>query len=122
MQTLAEERTASMRREKQLHQNIKDLLNRAKPRLRITDKRLSQLKNAGIEILGSQLERQTVVAWIWCGSQTALENIQKLYDRNRLKDVLFENIQQSFSKVINIDRSQFSKTIGKFLLTFSSLG
>ena len=75
------------------------------------------MKYDGIEILNSQLGRQTVIVWIWCRSQEALENVQKSYATNKLMDVLFENIAPSISKVINIDRNQFEKTIGKFTLT-----
>ena len=96
-----------------LHQRISDLRNRTKPRLHQTDKLISQLKDEGIEIINSQLDRQTVVVWIWCHSQEAIEYIQKLYDSNQLKDILFENIQPSTSKVIRIDRNEFKKTIGK---------
>jgi len=102
-----------------LHQKISDLRNRTKPRLYQTDKLISQLKDEGIEILNSQLDRQTVVVWIWCHSQAASEYIQRLYDSNQLKDILFENIQPSTleiieSKMLNIDSSEFEKTIGKF--------
>ena len=99
-----------------LHQMIEDFRNRTKPRSHQTDKLISQLKNEGIEILNSQLDRQTVVVWIWCHSQAALEYIEMLYELNHLRDVLlFEHIQPSLSKVIRIDRNQFKKTIGKFL-------
>ena len=98
-----------------LHQKIEDLRNRTKPRSHQTDKLISQLREEGIEILNSQLDRQTVVVWIWCHSQAALEHIQRLYESNQLRDVFFENIQPSTSKVINIDRNQFKKTVGKFL-------
>lgn len=103
-----------------LHQNINDLRNRTKPRSHKIDQLLSQLKYDGIEILNSQLDRQTVLVWIWCCSQSALENIQTSYESNKLIDVLFENILPSISKVINIDRNEFQKIIGKFLfLQFS---
>ena len=98
-----------------LHQKIEDLRDRTKPWSHEADKLISQLKEEGIEILNSHLNRQTVVVWIWCHSQAALEHIQSLYESNQLRDVFFENIQPSISKVINIDGNQFKKTIGKFL-------
>lgn len=106
---------------KLFHQKIEDLRNRTKPRSHQTDKLISQLKDEGIDILNSQLDRQTMVVWIWCQSQSALENIQKLYEWNQLTDVLFrladtqpsitETIQ---STVINIDSNEFKKSVGKF--------
>ena len=98
-----------------LHKEIEALRSRTKPRSHQTDKLISQLKDEGIEILNSQLDRQTVVVWIWCHSQSALENIQRLYESNQLRDVFFENIQPKTSKMINIDRNQFQKTVGKLL-------
>jgi hypothetical protein len=98
-----------------LHQKLEDLRDRTKPRSHQTDKLISQLREEGIEILNPQLDRQTVVVWIWCHSQAAFEHIQKLYESNQLRDVLFENIQPCILKVINIDGNQFKKTIGKFL-------
>ena len=96
---------------------IEDLRNRTKPWSHQTDKLISQLREEDIEILNSQLDRQTVVVWIWCRSQAALEHIQSLYESNQLRDILFglENIQPSISMVINIDGNQFKKTVGKFL-------
>jgi len=98
-----------------LHQKLEDLRNRTKPWSHQTDKLISQLREEGIEILNSQLNRQTVVVWIWCHSQAALGHIQRLYESNRLREVFFENIQPSISIVTNIDGYQFKKTIGKFL-------
>src|SRR6218665_2969050 len=94
---------------------INDLRDRTKVRSHETDKLIAQLKDKGIEILNSQLDGQTVVVWIWCHSQTAIENIQRLYELNQLRDEYFENIQSSSSTVINIDSHQFKKTVGKFL-------
>ena len=87
------------------------LEDRTKPWSHQTDK----LREEGIEILNSHLDKQTVVVWIWCHSQAALGHIQRLYESNQLRDVFFEYIQPSISKVINIDVNQFKKTIGKFL-------
>src|SRR5688572_19464173 len=67
---------------KLLHQTIEDLRNRNKPRSAEADKLISQLREEGVEILNSQLDRQTVVVWIWCRSQAALEYIQELYESN----------------------------------------
>lgn len=113
MKTSAETFTTSTETHELLHQKIKDLQNRTKPRSHETDKLISKLKDEGMDILDSKLDRQTVVVSIWCRSQKALERIQKLYDSNQLKDVLFEHIQPSISKVVNIDRSQFKKSVGK---------
>jgi len=98
-----------------LHKEIEDLRSRTKLRSHQTDKLISQLKDEGIEILNSQLNRQTVVVWIWCHSQAALEHIQKLCESNQLREALFENIQPSTSKEITMKRNQFQKTFGKFL-------
>ena len=103
-----------------IHQNIGDRRNRIKPCSLQSDKLISQLNGEGIEILNSQLERETVVVWIWCRSQTALHNIQSLYESNQLKKVLYgvadihtstPEIEQS--NVISIEDNQFKKTIGK---------
>jgi len=84
------------------------------------------MKDEGIEILNSQLNRNTVVVWIWCRSQTALEIIQTQYESNHLKDVLFgaasiqlhaDGIRTSAfvqSTLMNIDSNQFKKTVGKY--------
>ena len=95
-----------------LHKQIEDLRKRTKPWSHQTDKLISQLREKDIEIMNSQLDKQTVVVWIWCRSQAALENIQRLYEWKQLKDVFFENIQPSASKMINVDRNQFNKTVG----------
>src|SRR6218665_523755 len=97
------------------HQNVEDLRNRKKPRSRETDKCIVELRDKGVKILNSQLDKETAVVWIWCRTQAGLENIMKLYKSNKLRDVYFENIQPSTSKMINIDRNQFRKTVGKFL-------
>src|SRR5688572_13585774 len=98
----------------QLHQKIEDLRNRTKPRSHQTEKFISQLKDEDIEILNSQMDRQTVVIWIWCRSQAALDYIQRLYESNQLKEIFLENIQSSTLNLISIDSIQFNKTIGKF--------
>lgn len=98
-----------------LHERIEALLSRTKPRSHQTDKLITELKDEGIELLNSQLDRQVVIVWIWCQSRAALQHIQTLYESNRLRDVLFENIQPYVTKVINIDENQFDKTAGKFL-------
>src|SRR6218665_3420362 len=103
-----------------LHQNIEDRRHRNKPCSLQSDKLISQLNGEGIEILNSQLERETVVVWIWCRSQTARRYIQKLYESNQLRYVLYgvadiqtlTEIEQS--NVITIEDNQFKKTIGKF--------
>src|SRR6218665_95007 len=79
--------------EAQLHGTIEDLRNRAKPWSHQTDQLISQLREEGIEILNSYLDRHIVFIWIWCHSQATLENIRKLYESNQLRDVFFENIQ-----------------------------
>ena len=103
------------------HQAIEDLRNKTKLRSFQTDKRISQVKGEGIEILNSQLVRQTVVVWIWCRSQAAIEYIQKKYESNNLRDALFglADIRPPTSAVIlsaevNIDTNQFKKAVGKF--------
>jgi len=96
-------------------QKLEELRDRAKPWSHQTDKLINQLREEGIEILNSHLDKQTVVVWIWCHSQAALEYIQRLYESNQLREVFFENIQPSISIVTNIDGNQFKKTIGKFL-------
>jgi len=98
----------------QLHQNLEDLRNRAYPRSRQTFKFVNKLREKGVEIVNSQLDRHTVVVWIWCRSEAALQYIQKLYESNQLGDAFFEHIQPSISVVIEIDRSQFMKTNGKY--------
>jgi len=94
---------------------LNDLRDRTKPRSHETDKLLVKLKIEGIDILNSQLNGQSVVVWIWCHSQKAIENLQNLHESNQLRDECFENIQPSVSKDINIDSNQFKKTVGKFL-------
>lgn len=120
MQTRSEKLTKSKQAQKLLHQNIKDLENRTKPRSHKTGELVSQLNDEGIEILNSHLDSQTVIVWIWCHSQAAFGNSQKLYESSKLMDVLFENIAPSISKVIIVDRNEFKKTIGKYLLTHLS--
>ena len=104
-----------------IHQNIEDRRNRNKPWPHSTEQLISQLNDECIEILNSQQDRQTVIVWIWCRSQTALEYIQSLYDRNRIKEVLYgvANIQTltleiGQSNVISIEDNQFKKAVGKF--------
>ena|SRR5688572_16869698 len=101
-----------------LHKQIEDLRNRTKPWSHQTQQLISQLREEDIKVLNSQLERQTVVVWIWCRSQAALEHVQKLYESNQLRDVLFglANIQLCISLVINVDGNQFKKSIGKFIV------
>lgn len=70
-----------------------------------------------IQSLGAQLERQTMVLWIWCRLQDALERLHKIWESNRLAGLA--NIQPSISesnqrKVIIIDGNQFKKEVGKF--------
>ena len=99
----------------QLHQELDDLRNRTKPWSHQTDKLISRFREEGIEILNSHVDRQTVIVWIWCHLQAALDRIQRVYESNQLRDVLFENIQPNVSKVTNISRNQFKKTVGKSL-------
>jgi len=109
-----------------LHQTINDLRNRTKQTShQVDDKFINELKNEGIEMINSQLERKTVVVWIWCRSQSALEGIRKHYESNQLTEVIcgLANSRQSKSeiirlKVVNIDRNQFKKTVGKFLYDY----
>src|SRR6218665_910417 len=114
--------TTSMKSMLAFRQNIEDLLIRTNLRSHKTDELISQLKDEGIEILNSELDRNTVVVWIWCRSQAALANCQRVYESNQLRDVLF-GVPNTFitdqSKVINIDQNQFKKTIGKFLKALS---
>src|SRR5688572_17311520 len=86
-----------------LHKQIEDLRNRTKPLSHQTQKFISQLSEKDVEILNSELDRKTVVVWIWCRSQAALEHIQSLYESNQLRYILFvlANIQPSISMVIN---------------------
>lgn len=81
------------------------------------DELISQLSEKGIEILNSQMDRRTVVVWIWCRSKSALEYAKKMYESKQLRDVLFsiEHIQSSISTVISIDRKQLKQNVGKFL-------
>src|SRR6218665_1390114 len=113
--------TTSKEKQLLLHQNIEDRRNRNKPCSLQSDKLISQLNEEGIEILNSQLERETVVIWIWCRSQTALHCIQRLYESNQLREVLYgvANIPTSThdlgqSNVIIIEENRFKKTISKF--------
>src|SRR6218665_2925508 len=100
----------------QLHKKIEDLRSRTNPRSNETDKLIVQLREEGLEILSSQLDRQTVVVWIWCRTQAALEYIQRLHESNILIDIFFAIIQSltCILKVIDIDRNHFKKTLGKF--------
>ena len=104
------------------HRNIEDLRDRTKQRSYQTEKLISQLKEEGIEILNSRLEKATVIVWIWCHSQTATEYIHKLYESIRLTEVLsrLANIRKITSeiinwKMINIDSNEFKETVGKLL-------
>lgn len=105
-----------------LHQRICDLRNRTKPWSHQADKFISHLRDEGIDILSSQLDRQTVVVWLWCLSQKGAENIRKLYKSNQLRDIFagFYNNRPSVFEAnqpkrisINIDSCQFKKTVGK---------
>lgn len=111
--------TASIEAQR-LHQQIEDLQNRNKPRSHQTDRLIAQLREEGVEILSSQLDGETVVVWVWCRSQAAFENIRRLFESNHLRDVFFETIQPSISKMINIDWNEFKKSIGKFFSVRSS--
>jgi len=91
----------------QFHQMFEDHRNRAQLS--------SQLKDNGLEIVNAHLDRQIMFVWIWCRSQAALEHIQKLYESNQLRDVVFGSIQPSISVVINVNTNQFKKRVGKFL-------
>lgn len=109
-----------MGKDERFYQLIEDLRERIKPTTYQTNKVINQLKNEAIEILTFQLVRQTVVVWIWCQSQAALEYIQRLYESNQLKDILFGLIGHSTTsgsiklKAINIDSNEFIKIVGKF--------
>src|SRR6218665_2494604 len=96
-----------------IHQRINDLRNRITLKSHTTNKCVSQLMIESVEILNSQQKRQTVVVWIWCRTQEALEHIQNLYDSNQMKEVFFDHIQPSISMVLRIKRNQFKKTAGK---------
>lgn len=104
-----------------LHEKIEDLRNRTKPWSHKTEEIISRLKDEGIEILSSQLDRQTVIVWIWCHSKAALEYVQRLYESNQLTYILFEltinrpcTSGMTPSKVIRIESDKFRKTAGKF--------
>src|SRR6218665_546704 len=103
-----------MKTQQLFHKKINDLRDRTKPRSHETDKLIAQLRDEGIEILSSQLDGQAVVVWMRCHSQTAVENLQRLYESNQLRDKYFENIQPYTLKVINIVSNQFKKSVGKF--------
>src|SRR6218665_2190222 len=117
--------TSSMETQILLHRGIEGLRNRSEPLSDHTNNLLNQMKDEGIEILSSQLHRQTVVVWIWCHSQAAIEYIQTQYESNQLRDLLFgaANIQPLVdgirtseiieSKLIKIDSNEFKKTVGK---------
>src|SRR6218665_1589177 len=102
-----------------LHQNIVDRRHRIKPCSLQSDKLISQLNGEGIEILNSQLDRQTMIVWIWCRSQTALYYIQRLFESNQLRKVLYgvADIPISTPEVeqsnVIIENNQFKKIIGK---------
>src|SRR6218665_960042 len=102
-----------------LHRNIEDRRNRIKPCSLQSDKLISQLNDEGIEILNSQLDRETVIVWIWCRSQAALYYIQRLFESNQLRKVLYgvADIPMSTPEVeqsnVIIENNQFKKTIGK---------
>lgn len=99
---------------------LNDLRNRRKPRSHKAEKLISQLKDKCIEILNAELDRHIVVVWIWCHSEAALENIQKLYESNQLRDIFFgfANITPSTGvdhpKLIIVDDIQFKKAVSKF--------
>jgi len=112
---ISQEKCITSKETKLLHQKCENIRDKTKPRTRQTDLLIVQLREEGIEILSSQLERHTVVAWIWCRTQTALEHTQELYESNMLREIFFEIIRPSDSIVINIDTNQFKKTVGKFL-------
>lgn len=111
----------------QLQQRIEDLQNRTTPRSHQNGELINRLKEEGIEILSSLVDRKTTIVWIWCHSQAAIDNINKLYESNKLADVLFHlgNIRSASkimqSIVINIDGNELKKSVGKFLLKFYSI-
>src|SRR6218665_1067026 len=99
------------------HHEMSYLLNRNYPEsTHSADELISQLNEEGIEILNSQMDRRTVVVWIWCRSKAALEYVKKMYESKQLRDVLFSIehtcIQSYISTVISIDRKQFKKNVG----------
>lgn len=105
-----------------LHQSIEDLRSGTKSGSHETGKLISQLNDAGVEILSSQLGRRTVVVWVWCRSQSALEHFRKKFKSSQLSDVLFDlavvrpsNSEIIQSIVFSIDQHQFEKTVGEFL-------
>lgn len=104
------------------HQYLEDFRGRINLRSQQTYGRIIQLKKSGIEILNSQIDRTTFVAWIWCRSQVALVTVKKLYESNQLREILpgLADIQPSSSDatnsiVFNVDCNQFQKTVGKFI-------
>src|SRR6218665_2486966 len=104
-----------------IHQRMNDLRNGINTCIKShkTNKCVSKLVKEGMEILNTQQTRQTVVVWIWCRTQAALEHIQDLYESNQMREVFFDRIPSSISILIRIQRNQFKKTAGKFFYEFT---
>lgn len=103
-----------------LHQGIRNLQSRIKETSPEADKLISLLKKKDTEILSTQPDGHTVVVWIWCGSQAALQNLQELYEMNQLADALLgfdrpSSSEISQSRVISIDSNEFKKNVGKLI-------
>lgn len=106
-----------------LQRKIENLRNTAKSWSPKTYKLVTQLKKKGLEILNSQMDGQTVVVWIWCRSQVALQNMQRIYESNQLTEIFLgltniraPDCEVSKLKLVNIYRTQLRKHVGKFLL------
>lgn len=113
--------TTSVETQSLFYDKIDEFRRKTKLWSRKTGKLISLLNENGIEILNSQLDRQTTIVWIWCRSQIALQKIQELYELNELKYVFFDfiNLQPPADKciesmVVDIDSNQFTRTAGKF--------
>lgn len=105
--------TTSMETQLLLRQ-IEDLRNTMKPRS-------LQTEEESIDILNIHLDRQSLVVWMCCRTQAALEHVQKLYESNQLRNVFFEITLTPISTVINIDKIQLQETVGKYFFVNSPI-
>lgn len=104
-------------------QETKDVQDRDKPWPAEMHKLTCQLIDNDIEIIGAYPDRQGV-AWIWCRSQIAFQNLRSLDDQHDLVKLLTyqdKNPQTATGTMraatqlrnIDIDDDQFKKTLGK---------
>lgn len=115
----AEEARHLLRRN--LVQKFNSLREKNPPRSHQTDKIISELKDDGIEIFNSVLDRQIVV-WLWCKSETGLTQLQKLNEANslmntftRLSPDMWHPKIDELVYAVSICRDQFKRKVGKFL-------